>query len=324
MKHLLTIILITIFITQKGIIDTDQLPYAFLFMNTQPVFAGDTFEYPSMISSNSVTTNASSGAVSITTNWNRRKPNQQLTVTALKAQPDGDGTQFENQFNVLFTVKNIGSLPSKPTTAIISVMGATPQRRQVYISSLATGAETNFEVSGYQLKTNTAKVTVRIAGRSRSVLYQKPLTGGTGQTPVDVYVQPYLKLTVPEQVNFAPPMQIGHNTVRDSLNIKCNTSYRVDIYDNNITNWHLTEWNGSNFLSHRLTDSLHVLNPAQRKDVTANTPSLLLTGNISGQNRDSGQSFELIFDQSLHYSDIVLSPGESYHLQLTFIAYATL
>jgi hypothetical protein len=321
MKHFLTIFLVIIFIAQKGIIDTEQPPYAFLFMNTQPVFADAAFEDPS--STNQAMIWTRSALRFNPKSWSHR-PAPQLTVTALQAQPAGAGSQFENQFAILFTLKNIGSLSSMPMTAFITVTGAAPQQRQVYISALASGAKANFVVSGYQLKTNTAKVTLRIAGGSRSILYQKPHTGSTGQTPVDVYVQPYLKLTVPQQVNFAPPMQIGHNSVRDRLNIKCNTSFRVDVYDNNITNWRLTEWNGSSFLSHRLTEPVHVLNPAQSKDVTANTPPLLITGNVSGQNRDSGQSFELIFDQTLHYSDMVLPPGESYHLQLTFIGYVAL
>jgi len=149
-------------------------------------------------------------------------------------------------------------------------------------------------------------------------------TTGSGNTIVDAPVPAYLKISPPIQVTFPASMQPGPNVVAGILNVQCNTSYQVDVFDDQPTDWHLTEWDGSSFKDLRLTDPLRVQYPEQGTDVTAGTASSrLVSGDASGQSGDAGQDFPLNFIQSLHYSDPLLPAGEGYHLVLTFVGYIT-
>ena len=161
---------------------------------------------------------------------------------------------------------------------------------------------------------------------SQNDILVDPLSGGTGtgQTAVDVQVNTLIRIASPDQVVFPPPMQIGANSVGGVLNVKCNSTYQVNVFDEDLTDWHMTEWNGSVYGSRQLADPLHVQYPPLGSDISSNTPpQTLITGDVSGQSGDSGQNFDLVFHQNLDYSDVVLPAGENYHLLLTFIGYVT-
>jgi hypothetical protein len=49
------------------------------------------------------------------------------------------------------------------------------------------------------------------------------------------------------------------------------------------------KWDGSNFLSDRLSDPLAVANRAQSLSVTAGTAAKLVTGGVAGQSGNAGQ-----------------------------------
>jgi hypothetical protein len=124
-------------------------------------------------------------------------------------------------------------------------------------------------------------------------------------------------------VTFAP-LQLGKNYVSGNLNVKCNASYEVDVVDKNpLTAWHMTEWTGAAYKAggYRLHNPLQVI--SAQNDVTAGTPATLVVGTLSGQTPDSGQNFNLTYEQTLRNTDAALPIGETYHLVLTYVAYIT-
>jgi hypothetical protein len=252
-------------------------------------------------------------------------PLPQLTVSSLSLTPTGTGANFGMSFDVQFQVSNIGGSASDPAVATIGVDGGAPGFLTRTVPSLAPNVSQTFVITGFQLLAAQAGVSVGVSGDGTRVAnYMFHLITSTGNSPVDASFGAYLLITPASLINFGT-MSLGQNTAQGPLNVKCNAGYAVDVYDNNPTAWHMTEWNGSAFLSQRLGDSLHVQYPPQGTDVTAGSPARLLTGTQAGQaTDDGGQDFNLTFTQGLHYADPLLPAGESYHLILTFNSYVVL
>ncbi|MDR3578019.1 MAG: cohesin domain-containing protein [Anaerolineaceae bacterium] len=251
-------------------------------------------------------------------------PLPKLAVSALNIQPTGTGANFGYQFKIQFSVTNTGGINSDPTNATIAADGVNPGYQQVSISALAPNASQSFVLANYQLQAESTTITVTIPGYgSQSINYGFAPVTANGQTPVFASISPLLKISLPGQVIF-PNLKIGPNVVNATVNIQCNTNYEVDVADDGMTNWHMTEWDGSNFKSSRLGDPFQVMNLAQGTSVTSATSPRLINGGLAGQSGDAGQNFNLAFSQELHYSDPLLSTDENYRLILTFNSYVTL
>ncbi|HVN56440.1 MAG TPA: hypothetical protein VMT46_19090 [Anaerolineaceae bacterium] len=132
--------------------------------------------------------------------------------------------------------------------------------------------------------------------------------------PIDI--APSIRIFPPELVNLA--MVIGQNTVKTQMTVFSNTRYAVAVFDSGPTGWHMTEWDGSNYLDRRLEDPLVIANPAQSIAVSEGTSAVLATGEGSGP---EGQTIDLVFSQILHYTDPKPPPGVSYHMVIVYLAY---
>lgn len=246
-----------------------------------------------------------------------------LRVSALGFQPIGTGSSF----NVQFTITNQGGAASAPDVVTVASTGTTTPTQSVNIGALAAGASQSSTLSNYSLATGSQSaaftVTIQSNLQSRTATYSP--VSSNGQTPVDASLGAYMQITPPSQVNFGQ-LQLGTNVVTGTLNVKSNTNYQVDLYDNGTTAWHMTEWNGTTFGTRHLTDALHVQSDAAGglHDVTAGTPPKLVTGGVAGQSGDAGQDFGLNFLQVRHIGDPFLPAGSTYHLVLTFNGYVTL
>jgi len=257
--------------------------------------------------------------VAINSTYIQVGPGPDLRVSALGFQPIGTGSSF----NVQFTIANQGGAASAADVVTVASTGTTTPTQSVNLGPIAAGASQSFTLPNYSLATGAQSaafvVTIQSNQQSRSATYSP--VSSNGQTPVDASFGAFLQITPPSQVNFGQ-LHLGSNVVTGTLNVKSNTNYQVDLYDNGTTVWHMTEWNGTTFGARRLSDPLHVQSGV--RDVTAGTPPALVTGGVAGQSGDAGQDFGLNFVQALHYADPLLPSGSTYHLVLTFNGYVTL
>jgi hypothetical protein len=176
-----------------------------------------------------------------------------------------------------------------------------------------------FRLTDLRLTATVAEVTVSVFGDgNRTVVYNFTLAADNGDTIVLAAVQAYLDLTLPVQIDFGQ-MSLGLNTVRTSLNVRCNTNYQVDVTSNR--GWHLTQWNGMSYGSNLLSSALQIA--SEQSMVSEGSSIGLIQGGVTGQALDSGQDWLLSLSQTLRYADPLLPSGETYHMELTFNAYIT-
>lgn len=256
-------------------------------------------------------------------------PPPHVTITNLRAVPSGEGiANYGYEFKLHFDINNINGSISDPTQAIVSVFGATPSLLWVNIPPLQIGEVRHYVLEGYRLVegSDSADISVFVIGDgSAHITYRYLPVMDSGMTQVDAEVGAFLDLTAPERVEFRN-MQLGVNNVSATLNVRCNTAYRVDVFDpESLTNWHMRQWDGATYKGYRLGTPLEVRYAPQGSLVTKGTPAHLLSGDISGQGaNNAGQNFDLLFTQTLQYGDALLPSGEVYHLVLIFNGYVTL
>ncbi len=153
----------------------------------------------------------------------------------------------------------------------------------------------------------------------------------SGMTHVDAVVEKtgYLSISTDKSVNFGK-LALGQNSVKGKLTIKSNLSWQVTVSDYSpIVEpklpkiWHMSQWNtsSSKFVipGASLIDPLKV--SAGQTTVSEGTPSTLLTGDAGGNN---DQSFDVTYNQNLNAQDKALSSGQTYHIILKYVAFATL
>lgn len=251
-------------------------------------------------------------------------PGEHLVVASMTLRPAGEGIEYGYYFDVHFRVGNYGVSPSQATLVTISANGAEPLIQQFSVPSLQPGDTLDYILEDYHVQASAAVVTVAVQGDgSLSTIYRFTPITAVGDTHVNAYFGAYLEVDPPDEVVFRE-MQLGPNEEAGILNVKCNTGYRVDLYDANFaTAWRLRQWNDmAGYGSYQLTEALLVRHPAQGHEVSSGSPDVLIaSGNVSGQNGDLGQNFNLAFDQFLRYSDAVLPGADVYRLVLTFHGY---
>jgi hypothetical protein len=215
-----------------------------------------------------------------------------LAVTALTLTPSGTGEEYGYTFVVNFTVANTGGAASDPVYAHITALGATPGYfSPIHVPSIPAGGSLDFTFDNFRLLPNSASAVVSVGVDTdgvRTATYAYTPVVSNGVTNIYANVVPYLRITPPGYISL-DQMRIGLNSAEGVINIKCNTSYQVDLYDANPTAWRLTEWDGNAYLTRRLNDPLRVA--STMREVTAGSPALLVAGDISGQFEDEGRIF---------------------------------
>jgi hypothetical protein len=246
-------------------------------------------------------------------------PAPRVVVTALGFTPVGAGQQF----NVTFTVQNQGGMASGTETADVTAVGAAPTQLSVTINPLQPSEIATYSVPfTYQLDPQavSALITVALPSGSRSATYSP--TSASGQTDVDATFGAYLEITPPALIEFNP-LNIGGNDRFGDMNVKCNTNYVVDAYDNNATtNWRMVRWDGTTYYqTPQLTYPLIVKNNPQNYQVSLNTPPRIIDGLVTGQSGNAGQNFPLVFNTTRDIADPLLPTGSTYHMVLTWNSY---
>ena len=247
-------------------------------------------------------------------------PPPQLVIDSLQLVPQGIGADFGKTFGVRFTVKNIGGLPSDPTYAFISAVGAIAPSPfpNLTIPALASGQTLVLQVDGYLVGTSLVVVSVGVAGDStREATYQSNLATSSAETQIDASIGAVMKISPDLSIQMGE-LKLGPNIFSGSIYIWCNTSYLVEVSDTNpLTAWHLRQFDGTAYLDHLLTDPLII--QADGFPAVSYPGGILLSGTLSGQAaQNRGQTFGLRYFQSANYSDMKLPPGQTYHLILNF------
>jgi hypothetical protein len=231
----------------------------------------------------------------------------------------------DTHFTVTFTPQNSGAAASSPTaytvtasnTAEASSSGTVPA-----IPALGTGDPIGpipFTLNAGMTQ-STVTVSIPEFGAVRTTLYVSGVTE-SGDVPVDATFLAFLDLSLPTLLDFGY-LEIGANTVDGSLNVRCNTSYAVDV--TSARNFHLTQWNGTTYGAASLFSAMQVVSS---QNIVTNPPlangSRLLAGAVAGQVQDLGQNWPFYLSQVLTYQDPLLPAGSTYHDVLTFNAYVT-
>jgi hypothetical protein len=258
-------------------------------------------------------------AIVLNPKWVQIGPAPNLNM-AISFVPHGTGETFD----ATVTVTNNGGSPSDPDTVSLGLSNTTPAAStSCPVPSLAVGGTASCTILNAALSTGAsnsiATATLAQFGTTKTATYSP--VSDSGQTKIDASFGAFLKITPDAQVNF-PTLALGANTTTGNLNVKCNTNYQVDVFDNNPTAWHMTEFDGTSFKTIKLSEPMRVA--STQNEVTAGTPAKLVSGGVAGQNADLGQDYPLTYSQVLKYADPLLPAGETYHLVLTLNGYVTL
>jgi len=247
-----------------------------------------------------------------------------LVVQSVAFQPNG-GTPPGSIFNAIVTVANQGGSASDPDTLVVTTDGnATPASTNVPLAAIPANTTQQFTVAMAMVAgQQSAKVTASIASFSTSVYNTYSPVSSSGSTAIDATFGAFILITPDTAVNFGS-LALGANSASGNMNVKCNTSYEVDVTDNAGNAWNMAEWNGTAFVAsgHKLASKLTVTaagNPAATEG-----HAMLLTGGVAGQGaNNAGQNFALTYAQSLTYGDALLPAGETYHIILTWNGFVT-
>jgi hypothetical protein len=249
-------------------------------------------------------------------------PAPQLQVSSVVFTPAGNQGQI---FNAKVTVANVAAAAypggDQMTFAVTNATPASPAA--VTLPAIGANASASFDLTGLTLNAGaqnaTLVATIAAFVASKSGVYSP--VSDSANTNVDANFGAFLKIAPDAAISFGS-LALGDNTKAGSVNVKCNTNYEVDVYDNNASTWHMTEWDGAAFKSIKLADPMHII--SAQSDVTAASAAMLVTGGVAGQSGDAGQTHNLTYKQTVHYADPLLPAGETYHLIVTFNAFVTM
>lgn len=245
-----------------------------------------------------------------------------VSVSSIVFSPTGAaGQEFKATVSVANTAAAAYPGGDPLNWSITNATGGAPAS-PITLPAIGANSSYTFEITGLLLNTGAQNAVMTVSvpafSSSRNATYSP--VSDSGQTIVDATFGAFIDITPDTNINFGA-LALGANSKAGNLNVKCNTSYQVDVYDN--TNaWKMTEFNGTTYGARKLSESLSVAS-AQRT-VTAGTPAMLVSGGVAGQVGDAGQNFPLTYSQSLRYSDPLLPAGSMYRTVLLYNGYVTL
>lgn len=241
-------------------------------------------------------------------------------------------TPGSEDYNISYTIKNQGDLAAGASSTRIVIDGGAPIT--IACSALNPGATETTAVTGGPFTLSGGSDTIIVtadvdnvvaegneANNIKTLLYS--LVGDVDNTVITGNPQALMVVTAPDDTEFANLDQ-GANTISGTMNVKCNTSWQVSVSDDNgTTAGHMTEWDGSNYLSKRVLSPMDIRNAAQSRTVTLAGPGIIAIGDTDGQSGDAGQNFTISFDQVVQYVDWSLTGGHVYRIVVTFTGAVT-
>jgi hypothetical protein len=240
-------------------------------------------------------------------------------------------TPGSNDYNISYTIKNQGNLAAGASSTRIVIDGGAPIT--IACSALNPASETTSVIGGpFTLSggSDTIVVTADVGGvvaegnegnNVKTLLYA--LVGDEDDTAIRGNPQAIMVITAPDDTEFANLNQ-GSNTIGGTLNVKCNTNWQVSVSDDDATtNGHMTEWNGTTYLSKKISTPMNVRNASQIITITLAGPGIIAAGNTDGQSGDAGENFAISFDQVVQFVDWALSGGKVYRIVVTFTGAVT-
>jgi hypothetical protein len=136
-----------------------------------------------------------------------------------------------------------------------------------------------------------------------------------GITIIEVKILPVIKLVVINESNkwVLNPSVPGIETQEGSLLIRANIPWMIGVRDYDpITMGHMTEWNGKDYGTHRLTNPMSV---SAESEVVLPNGGLIQSGDRTG-----GQMISFYFTQEVAWEDEPILGDSTYRIVATFYA----
>ncbi len=231
-----------------------------------------------------------------------------------------------SKYNVTFTVKNVGA--AEAAASITSIKADGVEKATDSCPALVAGATHTATVGPFTITGEVDEVEV-CADKSNVVaetdetnncrdnLYSMNVS--LDGTIVQGNIAAEIILTPPDDI-YDWVLHVGQNNKEGTLNVKCNTSWRADISDDEPTTaGHMTGWNGATFnTAKQLAEPFIAKCDAEGTEVTLPGPGMIAIGEVMEQNGNDGEDFELEFNQEVLWSDGILTDGNAYRIVLTF------
>lgn len=191
------------------------------------------------------------------------------------------------------------------------------------VPALTAGQQTSFPLPLELSGTDAAVVTGEIAYFGSTLSNTFSAVSDEGDTIVNASFGAFLMIDPDDLIEFT--LALGPNYEFGNLNVKCNTHYKVDVYDANPAAGHLAEFDGATFVAGgpSLIEPLTLVSSEQSLNMGA-APQNLVDGEVSGQNADLGEDWALTYGQVLKYADpLIQTAGNYYHTVVTYYGYVT-
>lgn len=223
-------------------------------------------------------------------------------------------------YNVVYTITNQGSASAGASTTVVEV---DEDEESYACSALAAGASEEKTVGPFTIDDGEDLIVVIVddtgvvteGNESNNV---KEYTLSPSTMIVEGNTVGTIIISIPDSI-LDWVLEIGDNSQTGTLNVKCNTDWQVTVSDDNsTTGGHMTEWDGSTYGTKFLVNAMEVVCAAQSKTVGLDSSGVIATGTPSGQSNDDGEDVSLGFNQSIKYTDAVLSSGSVYRVVITF------
>jgi hypothetical protein len=247
-----------------------------------------------------------------------------LTVTTLTTSwEDPDA----GSYYVQFTIKNIGTLAPSASSARLTIDGVAIESA-IPVSALAANAQQVFELGPYTMSGESDTITVEANNTeafAEITADNNTLTTylASTKTIIEGNIVSKIIMSVPASI-VDWELQVGNNSITRNLNIKSNSDWVVNIKEDSIRDMlgHLTEWDGSSYLSRALANPLALSCDGKVIPYLTADDQPLADGITADQNGDDGENFVVTFSQEVEFQDARLgsSAGTVYHLVITFVA----
>lgn len=223
-------------------------------------------------------------------------------------------------YNIVYTVTNQGSAAADASTTEVDIDGATTTYACPALDVSVSDTQTvgPFTIAdGEDIITVTADIAGTVAEGNESN-NSKAYTLSPSAMIVEGNTVGNIIITIPDSI-LDWVLEVGDNSQAGTLNVKCNTDWQVTISDDNpTTGGHMTEWDGAIYGSEYLDEALTVACAGESTDVDLETSGIIANGELSGQQGNDGEDFDLAFNQTVEFDDPVLPDGSVYRIVITF------